>query len=261
MSAANQPAPASDRDDWSRHWDEYAESAQKNPAQDYRRRVILQLLNLPRGGAGVRLLDVGSGQGDLAAWIRQQYPAAEILGLELSASGVALSQKKVSNARFVQCDLLQGTPPPPQDAGWATHAVCSEVIEHVDDPQTLLANARAYMSPNCKLIVTAPGGPMSMFDKHIGHRKHFTPADMKNLLGKAGYQTQQAAGAGFPFFNLYRCVVILRGRKLIDDVRMQSGQSASKLADLVMRVFGVVFRLNLASSPLGWQMVAVARKP
>jgi 2-polyprenyl-3-methyl-5-hydroxy-6-metoxy-1,4-benzoquinol methylase len=36
--------------------------------------------------------------------------------------------------------------------------VCSEVLEHVDRPRELLANAAAYLAPGCRLVVTVPGG-------------------------------------------------------------------------------------------------------
>src|SRR5437773_1070670 len=78
---------------------------------------------------------------------------------------------------------------------WATHAVCSEVIEHVDDPRRLLSSARAYMSPGCKLVLTAPGGPMSAFDRHIGHRRHWDPRDIKTLLLDAGFLPEHVTGA------------------------------------------------------------------
>jgi SAM-dependent methyltransferase len=221
--------------------------------------VIASLLNLPGDGEGVRLLDVGSGQGDLAAWIHARYPAAEILGLELSESGVKISKRKMPAGTFVQRNLLEDEDVPAEHRGWATHAVCSEVIEHVDDPRTLLQNARAYMAPGCKLIVTAPGGPMSLFDKHIGHRKHFRPTDVRTLLAQAGYEPKWSSGAGFPFFNLYRLVVIARGKKLIEDVRTQGDKPVSSLAKIVMRVFGLLFRFNVRSSRWGWQMVAEGR--
>src|ERR1035437_7856248 len=85
----------SKRDDWDRHWDEYSQAAQQNPAQEYRRRVIFSLLGLRSAGGGVRMLDVGSGQGDMAAAVRAALPKAEIVGLELSQSGVEISRHKV----------------------------------------------------------------------------------------------------------------------------------------------------------------------
>jgi SAM-dependent methyltransferase len=258
LKRAGEDQLLSHRDDWTRHWEQYADAAQQNPAQDYRRRVILSLLDLPPGGAGVRLLDIGSGQGDLAVWVQRKFPAAQILGLELSEAGVAISQSKVPSGTFVQRNLLQTQQVPEEQRDWATHAVCSEVIEHVDHPDILLRHARDYMTSGCKLIVTAPGGPMSSFDKFIGHRKHFRAPDVHALLSKAGYEPKWASGAGFPFFNLYRLVVILRGEKLIEDARAQNGRQMPWLASMVMRVFQFLFRFNLTSSPLGWQMIAKA---
>src|SRR5438445_2155740 len=102
--------------------------------------------------------------------------------------------------------------------GWATHAVCSEVLEHLEQPADLLRNARAYLAPGCRVIVTVPGGPMSAFDRHIGHRKHYHPEDLRQVLECAGFRIERVSGAGYPFFNLYRRVVIARGSRLIGDV-------------------------------------------
>ena len=119
---------SSTRDDWDGHWKEYNQSAAENPAQDYRRELIFSLLGLHGSGEGIRLLDIGSGQGDMAEAVQIRFPAAEILGLELTQSGVEISGCKVPNARFVQRDLLDTIDPPKSQRGWATHAVCSEVI-------------------------------------------------------------------------------------------------------------------------------------
>jgi SAM-dependent methyltransferase len=252
---------SSEHDNWDRHWQDYAESAETNPAQKWRRQIILSLLRLDRFADGVRLLDIGSGQGDFAAYVHARFANAEILGLELSESGVRMAARKVPSARFVQCDLLAGRVPSDGDRNWATHAVCSEVLEHVDEPRRLLENARAYMAPGCALIVTVPGGPMSAFDKHIGHRKHYRPEELRQLLRDAGYEVQVAAGAGFPFFNLYRCVVILRGEKLVQDVSAAQGRPASLAARAAMATFNPLFRLNFNSGRAGWQILASARVP
>ncbi|HEV2350763.1 MAG TPA: class I SAM-dependent methyltransferase [Terriglobia bacterium] len=248
-----------DRDNWDRHWDDYNQSAQVNPALAYRRRVIFSLLGLRGSGRGVRLLDIGSGQGDMAVAVRARFPSAEILGLELSQAGVEISRRKVPDAQFVQRNLLDNITPPQDQRGWATHAVCSEVIEHVDDPCQLLKSAREYMGPGCLLVVTAPGGPMSAFDRHIGHRKHFRPSEIDPLLRQAGYETERVMGAGFPFFNLYRGLVVLRGKKLIEDASVGRGQHVPLPARAAMAVFHQLFRLNLESCRWGWQMVGKAR--
>jgi SAM-dependent methyltransferase len=250
---------SSERDDWNRHWEDFNQSATENPAQNYRRELIFSLLGLDGAKEPARILDVGSGQGDMAAALLSRFPSARILGLELSRSGVEISSRKVPNAQFVQRDLLDAAEPPENLRGWATHTVCSEVIEHVDDPAALLKNARRYMVPGGLLVLTAPGGPMSAFDKHIGHRKHWTPAEITSLLRAAGFTPIRANGTGFPFFNLYRCIVILRGQKLIDDVRTGSQAPATFSARAALAIFHQLIRKKLNSSSHGWQMIATAR--
>jgi SAM-dependent methyltransferase len=246
-------------DDWERHWEDYSSIAELSPAQSYRRLLAIKLLGLDAKGG--RVVDIGSGQGDFVAELRRQFPNNEVLGLEYSQSGIDVSVSKVPDATFLRRDLLQPRDPPVEYQGWGTHAVCIEVLEHVDEPETLIANASAFLAPGCKLVVTVPGGPMSQLDHHIGHRQHFTPAKLRSLLTRAGLEVEAATTAGFPFFNLYRIVVVMRGRRLVDDVSDSNDGTGSRLARAVMQVFNVLFRLNVASSPWGWQIVAVARKP
>ena len=254
---AVQGGPAQ-RDDWDRHWDDYAEAAEQNPAQRYRRKLVFDLLGLDTEPA--RVLDIGSGQGDFAADVLERNPDTELLGIEVSPAGIEIAQRKAPSANFIVRDLTTPEPPPDDRRDWATHAVCSEVLEHVDDPRALIANAAPYMAPGCRLVVTVPGGPMSAFDHHIGHRRHFSATDLCNLLRDAGFEVEMSGGAGLPFFNLYRLVVILRGGKLVDDVTAGGG-SESRLANAVMAAFRALFKLNLPFMRGGWQTVALARRP
>ncbi|MFN2623018.1 MAG: class I SAM-dependent methyltransferase [Chthoniobacterales bacterium] len=252
--------PAS-RDDWDTHWEHYAESAAENPAQRMRHNVIARLLCENAGEAEMRVLDLGSGQGDLVAKLQPLLPQARFVGAELSESGVAISQRKVPGATFLVADLFQPPAALGEFVGWATHAVCSEVLEHVDDPVAFLKRSRAYLAPKALLIVTVPGGPMSAFDWHIGHRQHFDRRKIRSMLEQAGYSVQRVYLAGFPFFNLYRLLVIARGKRLARDVESKSGGASSGSARLAMKLFGVLFHANLLDSPFGWQVIATARKP
>jgi len=244
-------------DDWDQHWHDQAEVAERNPAQRYRREIVCKLLRGYSCSGGSRILDIGCGQGDLARDLRRTFPQSEIAGLELSATGIEVSSQKVPGARFLQRNLLKPGDPGPL-AGWAQFAVCAEVLEHLDDPALLLKNASEYLAPGCLLIVTVPGGPQSEFDRHIGHRRHFTPAQLRALLEASGFEVELATTAGFPFFNLYRMVVISRGKRLIADV--QSG-SQNPLARAVMALFRPLFSMNVLGTPWGWQTVAAASWP
>ncbi len=246
-------------DDWDKHWDEYADTAASNPAQRFRRHLIVELLNLQDTSS--RVLDIGCGQGDLIADLRKAFPNAELCGTDYSQWGIDIAAKKVPSAHFFARDLLQDGKPQEGLAGWATHAVCSEVLEHVDDPQTLMRNAAAYLAPGCRVVVTVPGGPMSAFDHHIGHRRHFSPEDLAVILTGAGYELEKATGAGFPQFNLYRMLVIRRGKSLVKDVSSTNKGLSSTAARAAMAVFRGLFALGTVQSRWGWQIVAVARTP
>jgi len=250
---------AQERDDWDRHWTDFADRAAENPAQAMRRRVIRSLLGVV--GANARILDIGCGQGDLVAELSVRYPGAELHGIDYSRHGVEVAAEKVPRATFTCRDLLTPGSPPPDRATWATHAICAEVLEHVDEPEALIRNARAYLAPGCRLVVTVPGGPMSAFDRHIGHRRHFSAAALRQLLESSGFTVEKVAGVGFPLFNLYRLVVISRGRRLVADVAAGSlgRESASLPARLAMGAFRLLLAIPRPRGRWGWQMVAVAR--
>jgi 2-polyprenyl-3-methyl-5-hydroxy-6-metoxy-1,4-benzoquinol methylase len=184
-------------DHWERHWREYSDSAEINPAQHYRSRLTFALLRVAEGVA--RVVDIGSGQGDFAAELKRRHPQCEVLGLEYSQSGIDVASVKVPAATFLRRDLTIDAYPPPEYRNWGTHAICIEVLEHVDSPDSLLANAAAYLGPGCRLVVTVPGGPMSAYDKHIGHRHHYTQTELRRLLTEAGFEVELATTAGFPF--------------------------------------------------------------
>jgi SAM-dependent methyltransferase len=255
MSADPRPG----RDDWNRHWDAYEPVARINPAQDFRNRLVRDALQLDRAPDPVRLLDIGSGQGDFAQKLSLAVPRAEYVGVELSRSGVELSRRKVPGARFFEGDVQLPLALPDEYRGWATHAVCAEVLEHLDDPTQALRHLLPWMAPGGRLVVTVPGGPMSAFDKHIGHRRHYTPRTLGAVLREAGLDRVDVRGAGFPFFNVYRLAVIAQGEGLAAKAARPGfdGRLGPRLA---AKVFGGLFRMTTARSPLGWQLVAEATR-
>jgi SAM-dependent methyltransferase len=256
--------PATDRaktDDWDAHWDKYAATDAGGPARLYRTKLIFELLALREAKTPLRILDLGSAYGELAREVLEARKDAEVVGLDFAQGSVELSRKRVPGAKFYQQDFMKPMTLGNEYKGWATHAVCSEVLEHLDDPETMLRNVRPYMAPGCKLVITVPGGPMSAFDKHIGHRAHFSAERLEKTLRGAGYEVADLRGAGFPFFNLYRLAVIARGQALITDVASDDAAKLPLSARAMLGVFSVLFKMNVSKTKLGWQMVAVGVVP
>ncbi len=252
-----------DQDDWDDHWDTIGEFSLRNPANAYRHKMVLQLLGDVRPGSV--LLDIGSGQGQFALDYSRNRPDVQVFGVEYSAEGVRraneAAQREGIGARFLERNLLEpvtladGQPP-------ATHAVCSEVLEHVDDPTTLVRESMALLAPGAKVVVTVPGGPRTAFDKHIGHYRHFTAPDLHRVLTDAGLDVDMVYRTGFPFFNLYKLAVMARGEKLVREVQERRSASApSRLEAFAGVIFRQGFKINRDDARLGWQMAALAHVP
>lgn len=255
------PGQPSASDDWEKHWKSYSDSNSVNPAQAYRRWLILDALALKSSPGPVRLLELGCGQGEFAKDLLTQHPHIELCGVDLAGTGVEIARRKVPRASFFKQDLTQPIAIPAQFRGWATHAVCSEVLEHVDDPVSVLRNVRQCLAPGCRLVITVPAGPLSAFDRHIGHRAHFTPQRLDEVLRAAGFEVPDLRGAGFPFFNLYRLAVVARGRALIRDAAGDDARGLPLAARATIRMFSWLFRLNSPRGRWGWQLVAVGVEP
>src|SRR5450432_2159135 len=258
MSAATTPIGT---DDWEHHWRTYAETNGANPAQVYRRMLVFGALDLRAAPSPLRVLEVGSGQGDLARDVLAARPDAEFVGMDLAAAAVEIAGAKVPGASFFQQDLTRPMALPERYRGWATHVVCSEVLEHLDDPVAALRNVRPLLAPGCKVIVTVPAGPVSAFDRHIGHRGHFSAERLRRTLQDAGLEVADLRGAGSPFFNLYRLVVVARGAALIKDAAAGDGRPLPLAARALIQVFSWLFRMNRQDGLRGWQLVSVAVEP
>jgi len=82
-----------------------------------------------------RVLEVGCGQGWLLRLIAEALPEAELFGLDLRPEVVEYARTLVPSANVVVGD---GQRLPYDDADFDL-VVCSEVLEHVDDPSAVLA--------------------------------------------------------------------------------------------------------------------------
>ena len=194
------------------------------------------------------MVDIGAGEGRLAQLLRRRHPSSRLLGLEPDALSVAAARRRVPDAAFRCDDLVDGSPPPTDLYAWATHAACDDLLGRVDEPEKLLWNARAYLSPGCRVVVTvtvAPGGRIA------------TPADLHLLLVQAGFDIDSVARVGFPGPALLRAAEQARGRELLDaDAEVSwPGAVAVRAADALVRL-GPGRR-----SRYGPLLVAVAHEP
>lgn len=242
-------------DDWDFHWSKSNEITSANPGQRYRHRLIAKMIAKYHP---VSLIDIGCGQGDFLQRLNREFPDMVLSGVELSQTGVAITSQKIPSAAVSQVNLLSDDSSL-SDVTKSDLGTCIEVLEHLDSPKKFLLNSKNFLKSDGLLIVSVPSGPRTAYDKHIGHRQHFNRSSLEELLTDSGYSVLEVTRYGWPFFNLYRLIVLLRGKKLIDEVASNSIND-SKMALLISRVFDSLCRFNISSRYVGWQLIAICQK-
>ncbi len=241
---------------------EFYDSAQPG-RDDYWRKMaaprarVSELLSLVRELAPRRVVDLGSGGGQLLAEIRALHPALELSGVDISAAQLAANASRYPDVRWHQLDLdadVTGVLSPLL-VGAFDLVLASEIIEHLDHPEVFLANALALASPAGHLLLSTQSGPVRETEKRVGHRRHFRPSEMEDILRRAGWEPLRVWNAGFPFHDASKWYA-----NLDPDASMNrfAGRPYGLREDLVCAALRLAFRFN--SRHRGAQLFAVARR-
>jgi SAM-dependent methyltransferase len=146
------------------------------------------------------ILDVGCNDGWLAANLSGPFPDMLYHGIDLNPDCVKRAKaRKVPGATFAKGQLYEnaaGLLDDPYDV-----AVCFEVIEHVRDPDELLALLACCVKPAGRLIISTPCGAVERGDLpqwwHVepkGHVRVYTPESFHALLSRHGTPGQMVLG-------------------------------------------------------------------
>lgn len=188
-------------------------------------------------GPGVRLLDVGCGNGTIAAYFLGL--GCTVVGIDLSEEGIAIARAAYPAARFelLAADdrVMENLREPPFDI-----VISTEVVEHLYDPRAYARGCYAALKAGGRFICSTPyhgylknlivalrGG----WDVHAdplwdgGHIKLWSRKTLAALLTEAGFQHLQFRGAGrCPY--LWKSMV-MSGTKSPDNPCVSAGSTAT----------------------------------
>lgn len=107
------------------------------------------------------VLDVGCGTGHLLSELQQWSCPRSLAGCDFSNSAVQFSCDCFPNCRFFTHDIYDPLP------GVYDVILCTEVLEHLEDPFVAVRNISNAVRPGGNIIFTVPNGRLDDLNEHI----------------------------------------------------------------------------------------------
>ena len=171
---------------------------------------------------GLEVAEVGSGGGH----VLRMFPRARLTAIDVSSEYLAIARRNLEgyDVRFVKGEVDKMDLP---DASF-DRVICTEVLEHVVDPDAVLAAIARLVRPDGAAVITVPNDPLILRVKAIvrrtparrslgkriewgGDRYHlhrWTPQDFEQILARhLGVTDRRHAPLGvLPLRACFRCV-------------------------------------------------------
>jgi 2-polyprenyl-3-methyl-5-hydroxy-6-metoxy-1,4-benzoquinol methylase len=118
---------------------------------------LVNIRALMRSSERFRLLDLGCGQGALTRELAAAFPNAEIVALDANRESLDRARSAGTPANVTWVEGMFGDA---RERGPFHVVVCSEVLEHVEHPDDLIATAASVLAPGGHLSLSTPSGWM-----------------------------------------------------------------------------------------------------
>lgn len=197
-------------------------------------------------GLGVRsILDVGCGSGEILARLAAEGRYS-LMGTDVSPHAVRLAAARAPAARIEVLDVERQTLSERFDL-----VMSVQVVEHLADDRAAIANMAA-MSMDY-VYVSTMAGTMRPSEKHIGHVRNYSWAELRMKLEAAGLEVLWVRGWGFPFYSpIYRSLIEL----------LPGGPPSGRIGPLGAALANALYALYAINVPgRGDVISALARHP
>lgn len=159
---------------------------------------------------GDTVLDVGCGAGGMSEFAAAM--GAAVIASDVDAACIAAIRAQLGHgrARSFKAFVSDSTPLPVADET-ATRIICTEVLEHVADPQAVLAELVRAGKPGALYLLTVPdeaaeriqlGIAPPTYWKRPNHLRIFSRAAFGELVADAGLVVEKRLSVGF-FWSLW----------------------------------------------------------
>jgi len=129
--------------------------------------------------------DVGCGAGIFLKIISERMNAKNLTGFDFSENSLNIASKIFPGAHYIKHDIYQ-----PVNTYYYL-ITCTEVIEHLLEPEIAVINLIKMMSPGGWLLITVPDGRKDQFEGHINF---WSPESWERFIQKNADNCRYSCG-------------------------------------------------------------------
>jgi 2-polyprenyl-3-methyl-5-hydroxy-6-metoxy-1,4-benzoquinol methylase len=144
---------------------------------------------------GERVLEVGSGIGNIVSELLARKKVRSVVATDLSASSLATLRDRLGNDERLTTEVWNAEDPPSASLLKEKFdtIICPNVLEHIEDHEKAASHMRKLLNPNGKLVILVPANPRiySGLDEDLGHFRRYTRAELQRVLEVAGCKVER----------------------------------------------------------------------
>ncbi len=162
------------------------------PIHRHQRRILKSLL---RYYDFETVLDLGCGEGSNLLYVLKEFPAVtRAAGVDVSAEALEQAREILPSAELSVLDAQARALDETFDVVYS-----SDVIEHVPDDRSFLANA--FKMTGKVFLVGTLQGKMRAFEKRTGHLRNYAPGELRRKCEEVGFSVTREIQWGWPLYS------------------------------------------------------------
>lgn len=137
-------------------------------------------------GAGDRVIDVGCGDGGALRFCAEKGAYVILADLDTERVSRAESWIAAQAEGRLEKHVTDANPLPLPDAS-VNRVICMEMLEHVDDPATVMAELVRVGEPGARYLITVPDTMQEKLQQHLAPRSYFEKPNHIRIFERAEF--------------------------------------------------------------------------
>jgi SAM-dependent methyltransferase len=204
--------------------------------------------------------EVGCGTGFVISRIARRFPHLRLAGAEYFPQGLPFVRSRLPQTALYQMDARRIPFSNEFDVAGAF-----DVIEHIDDDETVLRELRRALTPGGILLLTVPQHRLlwSRVDEYSHHKRRYSRTELRAKLQAAGYEVLALRSFVSLLLPLQLAERLKKSKATFD---YADAQAEFEISSLLSNLLGAIMRLEFeliragVSFPVGGSLLAVCRR-